>query len=131
MKNRILSISYDKSLLATRQMILQSAGYEVTSALGLAEALTICKARHDFDLLLMGHSIPQKDKIELFNALRPHCQAPLLSILRSGEAPISQAEYAVDAQDGPEALLAAVRMALTRSSRNGKFGDHERSQNRL
>jgi CheY-like chemotaxis protein len=113
MKKHILSISYDSSLLFTRQWILEQAGYEVSSALGFAEALEICETRHQFDLVLMGHSMPQKDKMALFQALRENCKAPLLSILRQGESRIPQADYAVEAIDGPDALLQAVESALS------------------
>ncbi|HKV94662.1 MAG TPA: response regulator [Candidatus Angelobacter sp.] len=112
MKNRILSISYDPSLLTTRHWILEQAGYEVLSALGFAEALEACQTRHDFDLVLMGHSMPQKDKMALFDALKQNCEAPLLSILRHGDSPIPHATYAVEANDGPEALLEAVKKVL-------------------
>ena len=112
MKKHILSVSYDQPLLVTRQLILEQAGYDVSSAFGFAEAMEVCKTRHDFDLILMGHSMPQKDKTALLAALRPECQAPLLSILRHGDAPISQASYSVDSSDGPDALLAAVKDAL-------------------
>lgn len=112
MKKRILSISYDASLLTTRQWILERAGYDVSSALGFAEALEACKNHHSFDLVLMGHSMPQKDKMALFDALQPTCKAPLLSILRPGDTPIRQANYAVGADDGPDALLEAIETAL-------------------
>jgi CheY-like chemotaxis protein len=114
MKKRILSISYDPSLLQTRHWILEQAGYEVSSAFGFAEAVEVCQTRHDFDLVLMGHSMPQKDKMALLEALRANCKAPLLSILRHGDSPISQAEYAVEANDGPDALVEAVYNALGR-----------------
>ncbi len=112
MKKHILSVSYDQPLLVTRQLILEQAGYDVSSAFGFAEAMEICKTRHDFDLILMGHSMPHKDKTALIAALRPECQAPLLSILRHGEWKIPQANNAVDASDGPDALLAAVNDAI-------------------
>jgi CheY-like chemotaxis protein len=112
MKKHILSISYDQPLLLTRQMILEQADFLVSSAFGFAEALEICQTQHDFDLILMGHSMPQKDKMALIAALRPKCQAPLLSILRHGDSPIPQASYSVDSADGPVALLAAVYEAL-------------------
>jgi CheY-like chemotaxis protein len=67
---------------------------------------------HDFDLILMGHSMPQKDKATLLAALRPKCKAPLLSIVRHGDAPIPQADYSVNSNDGPTALLSAVHEAL-------------------
>lgn len=86
MRKRVLSISYDQPLLVTRQMLLEQAGYEVVSALGYAEALEVCTGNHDFDLIVMGHSIPQKDKIAMISTLRSKYSAPLLSILRHGES---------------------------------------------
>lgn len=62
MKKSILSISYDESLLVTRKLLLEEAGYEVISAYGFVAAMEKCTSRDDFDLVLMGHSMPQKDK---------------------------------------------------------------------
>jgi CheY-like chemotaxis protein len=112
MKKHILSISYDQPLLVTRKLILEDAGYDVSSAFGFAEAMEICTVRHDFDLILMGHSMPQKDKASLIAALRPKCPAPLLSILKHGDSPIPEANYSVEALDGPHALLDAVKSAF-------------------
>ncbi len=109
---RILSISYNEPLLQTRELLLKKAGYDVTSALGFAEALEICTAHQDFDLVLMGHSMPQKDKTALLHALRPKCTAPLLSIRRHGDDPLPGAEYSVDSHDGPAVLIEAVIQAL-------------------
>jgi hypothetical protein len=53
----------------------------------------------------------------LFEALRANCKAPLLSILRHGDSPIPQAEYAVEANDGPDALVEAVNNALLTSEK--------------
>lgn len=111
-KKHILSISYDEPLLITRQLILEAAGYSVTSAVGFVAAMEFCTARHDFDLVLMGHSIPQKDQKALITALRPKCPAPVLSILRRGESPMPESDYSIDALDGPEVLLQAVKEAL-------------------
>jgi CheY-like chemotaxis protein len=119
MKKHILSISYDQPLLVTRQMILEQAGYDVSSAFGFAEALEICTTRHDFDLVLMGHSMPQKDKRALFEALRPKCRALFLSIRRHGDSPLPEANYSVDADDGPAALLGAVKAALDQAHAEG------------
>src|SRR6185312_11003744 len=44
MSKRILSVSYDVSLLNTRQMLLQQQGYTVTSWLGFTAALAACKS---------------------------------------------------------------------------------------
>jgi hypothetical protein len=41
---RILSISYDEPLLVTREMMLEQAGFTVTSALGFTEAIEKCNS---------------------------------------------------------------------------------------
>ena len=58
---RILSISYDETLLRTRQMLLRHVGYQVTSVFGYSAAIRE-SAEGKFDLVIMGHSIPHEDK---------------------------------------------------------------------
>jgi|SRR4051812_8469817 DNA-binding NtrC family response regulator len=111
-KPRILSISYDSSLLFTRQAMLELAGYEVISAEGFADAIERCPG--DFDLVIVGHSIPQKDKRAIVAALHEHgCDAPLLSLLRPGENKLPEAAHAVDPHR-PDDLLNAVQWILAR-----------------
>jgi CheY-like chemotaxis protein len=110
-KKRILSISYDELLLHTRQAILEQEGFEVRSAWGFAEALEACQGHDDFDVVVMGHSMPQRDKTELVKALRTKCDAPLVSIYRQGDSAMPEADYSVNAHEGPMALLEAVRKA--------------------
>lgn len=106
---RILSISYDSALLQTRQKLLEQAGYEVVSAVGFAQALE--QGSGDFDLIVMGHSIPQDDKRAMIAELTRHgCNAPVLSLLRIGEAPIPEAARGID--PSPQHLLNTVRTML-------------------
>jgi DNA-binding NtrC family response regulator len=114
---RILSISYDESLLTTRQMILEQEGFEVVSAYGFAEASLVCKNNPTFDLIIMGHSMPRADKTALVDMLRPHCPAPVLSIRRHNDPPLPEAQFSVDSYDGPNALIATVKSALEMESR--------------
>jgi CheY-like chemotaxis protein len=107
----VLSISYDSSLLITRQMLLQQAGYAVISALGFTEALERCRTEM-YDIVLMGHSMPRKDKSALAAAVREHCSAPILSIRRHGDPPLPEADYSVEADEGPTILLAGIEAIL-------------------
>lgn len=84
MSRRILSVSYDVSLLATRQWLLQQRGYSVTSALGYTKAVEQCHQSH-FDLFVLGHSIPGADKLSLIKTFRENCSAPILSLERHGD----------------------------------------------
>jgi DNA-binding response OmpR family regulator len=111
MSKHILSVSYDQALLSTRQMLLQGAGYEVTSARGFHEAVESCR-KGDFDLVVIGHSIPRKDKLALVQVTRMVSQAPVLSILRPTSAALAEADYSVKSEEGPQALLTAVHQAL-------------------
>jgi PleD family two-component response regulator len=107
---RILSISYDEPLLVTREMMLAQAGFTVTSALGFTEAIEKCNS--GFDLFMIGHSIPIKDKAAIVAVIRQHSRSPILSIRRHGMNPLPDVDLSVDAQDGPQALLNAVHRAL-------------------
>lgn len=69
MSKRILSVSYDVSLLATRRMLLEQKGYKVASALGFTKAIEHCRQPH-FDLFILGHSIPGDDKLSLVKTFR-------------------------------------------------------------
>jgi CheY-like chemotaxis protein len=111
LKKRILSISYDKVLLLTRHALLEREGFEVLSAHGFAEAMEACRGHHDFDVVIMGHSIPEKDKTALVGVLRTKCAAPLVSLFKPGDPAMPEADYSVDAHKGPKALLEAARKA--------------------
>jgi DNA-binding response OmpR family regulator len=110
MSKLILSVSYDPSLLATRRMILEQRGYKVISALGFTQAIAHCKTP-DFDLFILGHSIPISDKLELIKTFRQSCPAPILSLERPGEEKVRCDFHA--SPDEPEEFLATVEKIVT------------------
>jgi DNA-binding response OmpR family regulator len=105
MSKRIFSVSYDTSLLATRQMLLEQKGYTVTSALGFSKAIDLCRQSH-FDLFILGHSIPNTDKVHLIKTFRESCPAPVLSLERHGEDRVSTDFHA--SPDDPHQFLRVV-----------------------
>lgn len=105
MPRRILSVSYDPNLLATRRMLLEQKGYTVTSALGFTQAMAHCKSA-GFDLFVLGHSIPTADKQELIRTFRENCAAPILSLGRIGEDAV-ESDFHVYPDD-PEELLRTI-----------------------
>ncbi len=104
--HRILSVSYDALLLRTRQMILESRGYEVVSAEGFTEAMEKCSSGK-YDLLIIGHSLPHKDKQVLLREFRRCCPGPALVLLRTGETPLTDAAASIESHE-PELVLTAV-----------------------
>lgn len=112
-KRRVLCISYDESLLVTRKLILEQAGFEVTAALGFAEAMEACKSQPGFELIVIGHSMPRKDKTALIHTLRSmQCDAPVLSVRRHNDPPLPEADYSVDSYDGPRVFTDAAERAI-------------------
>ncbi|HLH06477.1 MAG TPA: hypothetical protein VKW78_04515 [Terriglobales bacterium] len=102
---RILSVSYDETLLHTREMLLESRGYTVESALGFTEGLELCK-QSDFGLFILGHSIPPADKRALIDAFRSSCPGPIISLQKVSEPDVAGADYYVD--PFPESVLKVV-----------------------
>lgn len=111
MPYRILSISYDAALLFTRQQLLENSGYSVVSAEGFTAALERCN--ENFDLVVMGHSIPHQDKQALLKAINQNCKAPFIALMRPGEPPLAGAAAQVSPLS-PVDFLNAVEKLLPR-----------------
>ena len=112
MAKRILSISCDPSLLGTRLLMLHQLGYNVVSAEGFVAAIAACEAPNiNFDLLILGHTVPAKDKERIIWHFRQHRDSPILALLRPHEGAIQNADRSIDPE--PEKLIAAVREILS------------------
>ncbi|HEV3040895.1 MAG TPA: hypothetical protein VHA33_24220 [Candidatus Angelobacter sp.] len=107
----ILSISYDESLLRTRHWILETAGFDVTSALGFAQAASHAQSGA-FDLVIVGHSIPAQDKQALLEMLQNHHHGRILALCKSGDERVDGVAHWLESWEGPEALVSAVRKIL-------------------
>jgi CheY-like chemotaxis protein len=105
---RILSISYDPQLLLTRQMLLQEMGHEVVSAEGFAEALEQCENIQDFDLIVLGHTVPHKDKEALIRHCKAQGSSSLLALLRPYEPPLDDGTTSVESGD-PRGFIEAIQ----------------------
>jgi DNA-binding response OmpR family regulator len=116
MTGHILSVSYDWSLLVTRDLVLRKAGYTVTSALGFVDAICLCR-ESKYDLAIIGHSIPLPDQQALLEEVRNSCSAPVLSLFRSSDGALKGADYDLDAMEGPDALVSAVNKVMARRMR--------------
>ena len=110
---KILSVSYDGVLLDTRHQILSArAGYSVTSARGFAEALQVCSSDQQFDLFIVGHSIPHSDKEALIQAFRAQRSTALVVVLKlDWESAVAGADMAIE--PSPHELLKSVANLLS------------------
>ena len=66
-----LAVGLDPVLLETRSQVLRNAGYTVVSALSVEQALQSFASR-DFDIVIVCHSIPVRDREWLTYAVHGH-----------------------------------------------------------
>jgi hypothetical protein len=109
MAKSVLVISWHQNLAKTRQMLLSQAGYVVTSAVGRTEAALGC--RGGADLLVLGHSVPASEKKEVIACYRQYSTGPVLSLLRSDQHKLPDADFGVEASD-PAEVVQVVRKIL-------------------
>jgi len=82
----------------------------------------VSEGRDEFNLVVIGHSIPREDKQALVKVSRMFSQAAVLSTVRPTSVPLAEADYSVGSADGPEALIAAVNKASARDRLKVTFG---------
>ena len=59
-RKKVLSIVYSANMLELRRMVLEQAGYAVTSVQGTKEALAL-EPPFDFDAVIVGHAAPRTE----------------------------------------------------------------------
>lgn len=65
----ILNVGRDPALLASREMLLRSAGHSVESACFVEKAFRRIE-EGDLDLILLCHSMPEKERQRIFRLIR-------------------------------------------------------------
>jgi CheY-like chemotaxis protein len=111
----ILNVGQDPSLSETRSSLLRAAGYIVESVLSIKEAIGHFQAG-DFDLVLLCHTIPQKDRDRLACLIRASgSRTPIVTVAgTSGQAK----DIIVDAtiESSPKKLLSGIKEILATAS---------------
>ena len=107
---RILVIAYDPSLLLTRKLLLEQAGYEVITAEGFIAACEACAAQNEIDLAIIGHTVVPKDKEQIITRFRQRKRAPILALVKPYEASVRGADLSVETD--PRVLLVAVKKLI-------------------
>jgi CheY-like chemotaxis protein len=111
---RIFSVSYDLTLLRTRELLLENMGHTVVSAEGFAHAFELCgTGTEQFDLIVLGHSIPQADQQAIIRHCKATCPCPVLALIRSNEPPVAAASRSVESSDTREFISAVKQIVGT------------------
>jgi DNA-binding NtrC family response regulator len=107
----VLAVGLDSSTLAAQASVWKSAGYVVTPAHSIREAIELFKIG-DFDLVLLGHSFPIEHRERLVFSMRASgSRTPVVCIADPACAPqpFADATFKNDASallTGMEELLA-------------------------
>ena len=72
------------------------------------------KPAFDFDLIVIGHSMPLKDREALVRALRLRCTTPILALTRSNEPALAGTDYSFDTAENPARLLETVQKTFSK-----------------
>ncbi len=111
---RLLSISRNPRLLATRNDALALAGFTVVSPRVPEQALLLLHQEH-FDAIVLGHSVEPELRKQLIASIRDASPGlPIAFVFLRAEDPGKEplADFAVDISHGPMALLQALRNRL-------------------
>jgi len=69
---KVLCTGWDTSLLATRALILQTAGHEVRQARTQNEVVSEC-AKQQFDVVVIGQTVTNRMKHLIVSVVRQNC----------------------------------------------------------
>jgi CheY-like chemotaxis protein len=106
--------------MRTRILVLQFAGYIVESASSVKEALDRFQAG-DFNLVLLCHSVPIKDRVRLTSSIRATGSlAHVISVARNLGECDAFANATLD--DGPNKFLASIGTELNKAARRPMTG---------
>ena len=112
----ILSIGGNERLLLTRNLVLESEGWSVVATTKHDDAMGLF-SRQDFDAVVLGHSIPAKERTQLAQQMKSlRADIPVIMVCVQGDSAFSSkiADARVGSLDGPGVLIGAVRRLVDR-----------------
>ena len=111
-----LAVGRDPVLLETRGQVLRNAGYTVVSALSVEQALQSF-ASGDFDIVIVCHSIPVRDRERLTYAIHRYSpNTPVVVVTARVSAMDSFADATIENE--PEILLQEIPRILHKTPEN-------------
>lgn len=106
---RILSVGTDKTLMASRTLLMSNSGYAVDEAYSIEKAISFVES-DSIDATLICHTVPQHDQRVLISAVREkRLLMPILCIRSYAYQTAPRTCVAVDNE--PEALLKTLKLA--------------------
>jgi len=82
----ILRIGMDDSSVKPRRLLLESAGHTVSEASDVRQVIAACSGVQ-FDVIIIGHSLPAKEKLRVSALIQEHCRGTKILELHSTPHP--------------------------------------------
>ncbi len=113
MARKILNVGADPEQVKVRGNALASAGYQVVSATNLLEVIKACE-QQDIDLAVLGQVLNVNEKSRITSTIRSICKrgTPVLALYRTSPSEADNADVALAAQEGTDALVRTVARML-------------------
>jgi DNA-binding response OmpR family regulator len=109
----LLSVDLETALL--RAYVLRSGGFEVTLPTGTKDAIDLLR-KTKFDAVVISYSMSNENVAEMTELFRENDpNSPIIAVTKGRWADLkTDVDAAVNGEDGPEALIDAVRTAISR-----------------
>lgn len=114
-RNRVLMLGSIRELALYRAEVLQQHGFHVQIATQREQALDLIQARN-YDVVVLSYTLPDSAVREFADEMREHCpDCPVIAITDARRPdPIIRPDQMIIADEGPAALLSALRTVLRR-----------------
>jgi len=117
-KIKLFVISKNPEPAEARRVQLQGAGYHVTAAGNFRDVQEICE-KGDFNLVVVGYSIPAKEKKRIRAELVARCpHTPILELVQRDTPVLLDAQHHLNSQPGTDTLQGKVEEILKSSNGN-------------
>lgn len=113
-KKRILHVEFDRTLLAIRHTLLETAGFEVVSCFNATGIREVSTATAPFDVFLVGHSAPADEREDLVIWMKTNFPETRIVVLRKRETdstPSGHLAATVEPEDLIRTLLELFKRA--------------------
>ncbi|HLY98399.1 MAG TPA: response regulator [Candidatus Angelobacter sp.] len=111
-EKNLLLMSSDREIARLREYVLKQAGYFVTRAHSLEDAMAFLNKK--FDALIVSYSLSTENVMEITERFRQHNpNSPVITIAKGKwQDRKIDTDFAVTGEDGPEALIETMETAL-------------------
>ena len=114
----VLCIGINDEAMSARALLLRNAGHVLSQAKDLRQVIAACSGI-EFDVVVIGHSLPAMEKLRVGDIVRRHCpRTKILELYSSSEPELPAADAHLPVKEGVgEPLVATInRMTAVRKS---------------